>query len=96
LSCSGASSAGYQIYPLRLVLGVCCFVAEVFRKVENASGDRRDLKFWGRISERACALGMYLPCNKNKKCFADEVCVFSAHEFVSTMVYCGGELTLRV
>ncbi len=50
-------------FPLRLVLGVCCFAAEVFRKGENASGDRRDLKFWRRSSERACAFGMYLFCN---------------------------------
>ncbi len=46
LSGGGASSAGYQIFPLRLVQGVCCSAAEVFlRKVENARGERRDLKF---------------------------------------------------
>jgi hypothetical protein len=33
---------------------------------------------------------------KNKKCFVVEVCVFSAYEFVSEMVCCGEELTLRV
>jgi hypothetical protein len=33
---------------------------------------------------------------KNKKCFVVKVGVFSTYEFVSEMVCCGEELTLRV
>ncbi len=38
LSCSRASSAGYRfLFPLRLVLEVCCFAAEVLRTRERMS-----------------------------------------------------------
>ncbi len=64
LSCSGANAAGYQIFPLRLVQGVGCFAAEVLKKVENASEeDKRFEVLREDFSERACALGMYIPCN---------------------------------
>jgi hypothetical protein len=67
------------------------------RKVDNASGDWRNQKFWEGVLPRefvlsACTYSVI----KNKKYFAVEVGVFSAYEFVSEMVCCGEELTLRV